>query len=49
MRVMVSKTCICDRICENRPPCEVCTLEIRAFEHYDDTGVCLGILGHLAT
>ena len=24
---------ICDRICENRPPCKICTLEIRAFEH----------------
>ena len=23
---------ICDRICENRPPCKICTLEIRAFE-----------------
>ena len=22
----------CDRICENRPPCKICTLEIRAFE-----------------
>ena len=23
---------ICDRICENRPPCKICTVEIRAFE-----------------
>ena len=23
---------ICDRICENRQPCKICTLEIQAFE-----------------
>ena len=23
----------CDQICENRPPCKICTLEIWAFEH----------------
>ena len=23
---------ICDRICENRPPCKICILEMRAFE-----------------
>ena len=28
----VNENIICDRICENRPPCKICTLEIRAFE-----------------
>ena len=28
---MVKRT-ICDRICENRPHCKKCTLEIRVFE-----------------
>ena len=42
---------ICDRICENRPPCKICTLEIWALERghvvldpnfFYYTTVCLG-------
>ena len=30
--VDVELSAICDQICENRPPCKICTLEICAFE-----------------